>query len=90
MLVSERTNDIYDWPQVNLGQFFIKFKNKNFLERLYWTLQRRKSGVYTKRNSIAKKIEHPFPKATHLPGVLKMKKRVLKRFMPKKSVNTKR
>ena len=71
VLVSDRTNYIYDWPQINLGQFFIKFKNKNFLERLYWTLQRRKSDVYTKRNNIAKKIKPPFPKATHLPGILK-------------------
>ena len=37
--VTERINNIYDWPQINLGLFLSRLKSKRLLERLYWMLQ---------------------------------------------------
>ena len=41
--VSERTNNSYNWPWINLDQIFDYILKTRFSERLHWMLQRRES-----------------------------------------------
>ena len=41
--VSERTNNSYNWPWINLGQIFDYILKTRFSERLHWMLQRLES-----------------------------------------------